>query len=171
MQARGLMALLIALSLCGPVSAVDLPSGIALGSFPADLFQFGWSRDGKFAYLWVQDTPFREGLGLRYAIIDAVTDREVWSLYDHTDQYDWDGVTPPAALSLERNAKDLEAAFASAGIVQVPGSAVGRFPLEQSTGRYDVAVAERRVNPDSSPYRNDIVGYRLTVTSRGIGTK
>lgn len=155
----------------GFVAAQQLPQPIVPPQVDAELYPLGWSRDGKFAYVWVNEPPFRGGYGFRYAVLDAVTDRELWWHYDHTDQYGWDGTASPVRLSWDQNAMSVSERLTALGIETTDGVRLENFPLVRGSERYTVEVDEWHVDPDTSPYRNGVVGYTLTIHSSERGSK
>lgn len=157
--------------LAARVVAVEPPSGIRLGTTGPELYVFGWSLDGKFAYALVDQPPFRGGYGFLSAIVDARTDRVLWSHYVHSDQFDWQGPDAPLVPAWEQNVSILNQQFAAFGVEPVQGARIEPLPLRRGTDYYTAVVNEWRVNPETSPYGNGVVGYTLTLRSRERGSK
>ena len=151
--------------------AVQPPSGIRLGTPGPELYVFGWSEDGKFAYALVDQPPFRGGYGFLSAIVDARTDQVLWSHYVHSDEFDWQGPDAPLAPAWEQNVSLLNAQFAAFAVKPVQTATVEPLPLRRGTDEYTAVVNEWRVNPETSPYGNGVVGYTLSLRSRERGSK
>ena len=151
--------------------AVEPPSKIRLGTSGPELYVFGWSQDGKFAYALVDQPPFRGGYGFFCAIVDARTDQVLWSLYAHSDQFDWQGPDAPLVPAWDRNVSMLNEQFAEFGVEPVSTARIEPLPLQQGTDEYTAVVNEWRVNPETSPYGNGVVGYTLFLRSRERGSK
>lgn len=168
--ANGIIPALLVLATL-EVAALEPPSGIRLETSAAEIFPIGWSRDGKFAYLLMDEPAFRGGYGFRAAIVDARTDQVLWTAYEHSDGLDWDGDGPPLAAAWQRYEPQIRGQLAVFGIERVTSSRVDPLPLVRGTDAYSALVREWRVNPETSPYGNGVVGYTLTFTSRERGAK
>ena len=151
--------------------AIDPPSGIRLAAPGVELYPFGWSMDGKFAYVLVDQPLFRGGYGFYCAIVDARTDKVLWSHYDHSDQFDWQGDEAPLHVAWRRNAAEVGEQLAAFGVEPVAGARVEPLPLRRGSEEYRAVVREWRVNPETSPYGNGVVGYSLLFQSSKRGSK
>lgn len=160
-----------ALLLTGRATALEPPLGNSLGTPGAELYVFGWSHDGKFAYALVDQPPYRGGYGFSCEIVDARTDQVLWSHYDHSDRFGWDGSDAPLAPAWERNLSMLKEQLGAFGVEPAATARIEPLPLQRGTDEFTAVVNEWRVNPDTSPYGNGVVGYTLTLRSRERGSK
>ena len=77
---------------------------------------FGWSADGKFAWLESRDIDGRGGTVYLYVVYDAVEDKEVFTHAD--DSFDWGTeVDATEQESWSRSGNEVSAALARYGIV------------------------------------------------------
>lgn len=131
---------------------------------------FGWSADGKFAWLECRDIDGRGGTVYTYTVYDAVEDAGVFTVAD--DSYDWGtDVEPTAEESWKRSADEVSAALEKNGIVQAANIAVSAFPLLRSGDRYTASLKVRN-DPSSDEFADDRVqGYTLSLSSRNRGSK
>jgi len=131
---------------------------------------FGWSADGKFAWLESEDVDGRGGTVYTYTIYDAVEDSVVYTHSD--DSFDWGtDVDATEAESWRRSGTEVSAALAQAAIVQSPRIEVAAFPLTRAGDRY-TATLTTRDTPGSGEGDDDrISSYTLTLSSRARGSK
>ena len=148
-------------------------SGVTGGPAFSEWFRFrpfGWSADGKFAWLMSHDIDGRGGTVYTYVIYDAVEDSTVFSKAD--DSYDW-GTDADATEeeSWKRSGEEVSAALAKHGIVQSPGIEVSPFPLQRAADRYTASLSVRNdpSKDETDDYR--IASYTLTLSSRARGSK
>jgi len=151
--------------------AIEPPSGIPLATPHVELFPIGWSRDGKFAYALVDQPAFRGGYGFLCAIVDARTDDVLWSDYDHSDAFNWSGDAAPLELAWQRHVPTISAELAAFGVEPVAGGRLEPLPLERGSDEYTAIIHEWRVNPETSPYGNGLVGYTVSLQSSERGSK
>jgi hypothetical protein len=135
MNARGIVAATVMLIIvAGTVSA----EGYVLPGDSAGIAQFrpfGWSADGKFAWLESRDIDGRGGTVYRYVVYDAVEDKEVFTHSD--DSFDWGtDVDATEQESWSRSGHEVSAALAKYGIVQTPGIVMETFPLQKGGDSY-----------------------------------
>ena len=147
--------------------------GVAEGPAFSDWFRFrpfGWSADGKFAWLMSHDIDGRGGTVYTYVIYDAVEDSTVFSKAD--DSYDW-GTDAEATEeeSWKRSGEEVSAALAKYGIVQSPGIEVSAFPLQRGGDRYTAALKTRDDPAKGEDDEDRIASYTLTLSSRSRGSK
>jgi hypothetical protein len=131
---------------------------------------FGWSRDGKFAWLESRDIDGRGGTVYTYTVYDAVEDAVVFTLSD--DSFDW-GTDVDATVeeSWKRSADEVSAAMEKYGIVQAADIVVSAFPLLRSGDRYTASLKVRN-DPSGDESADDRVqAYALTLSSRNRGSK
>ena len=131
---------------------------------------FGWSADGKFAWMQSRVEEGRGGTEYTFIIYDAVEDTTV---YTHSDNsFDWGtDVEASEAEAWKRNGDDVSTALAKNGIVQSSSIVISAFPLQRNGDRYTAALSITNI-PDSNEgddYR--VQAYTLTVTSRNRGSK
>jgi len=131
---------------------------------------FGWSADGKFAWLESRDIDGRGGTVYRYVVYDAVEDKEVFTHAD--DSFDWGtDVDATEQESWSRSGNEVSAALAQYGIVQTPGIAMEAFPLQRAGDRY---TASLKVQNDPSAQEGDdeiVQSYTVILLSRSRGSK
>ena len=153
---------------------------------------FGWSADGKLAYVTVAVAEFKGSMIFRYIVFDAVTDTVVWELED--DSEEWRGADAgsgggpdpggaedgrePTEISWARNEETVTRKLAEFGIVQQPVREVRRFPSTLDGERY-AAVVRTVSEPDpyngtpygETPYPDTLASYTLTLRSDRRGDK
>lgn len=147
--------------------------GVTGGSAFSEGFRFrpfGWSADGKFAWLMSRDIDGRGGTVYTYVIYDAVEDSVVYKHAD--DSFDWGtDVDATEEESWNRSGAEVSAALGKFGIIQAGGIQVMAFPLQRSGDRYEASLAVQDY-PDSSEGDEQRVSiYILTLASRNRGSK
>jgi len=152
-------------------SAIEPPASARPLENGAELYPIGWSPDGKFAYVIVDRPVFRDGYGFLWVIADAVTDEVLWTRYDHSDQFDWHGETAPLSIAWKRSVPALTAALAEFSVEAIDMVPVEPLPLRDGTDEYTAEISEQRVNPETSPYGNGVIGYTFTLRSKERGSK
>ncbi len=154
------------------VSGVTSESALASGY---RFLPFGWSADGKFAWLESRDVEGRGGTIYTYTIYDAVEDAVVYSRVD--DSFDWGtqadaaDVVGTEAESWKRSGAEVSAALAKFGIVQDPHVQVAAFPLDRAGDRYTAALVTRDDPTKDEADDDRISSYTLGLTSRARGSK
>lgn len=132
---------------------------------------FGWSRDGKFAFLTEEDADGRGGIIFTYYVIDTVTDRKGWMLID--DSWDWDQEESDgeilAEASLSRNMKTLQAQFKKYKIVQMEKMELLPFPLTAIGSVFESKLQLESTEENTEFY--SIKSIRLEITRDGTRSK
>jgi len=148
----------------------DLPD---LGDNPNPGFTFhpfGWSTDGKFAYLESRSDDEQDGTIYSYVIVDTVKDSEVYRHDD--DSLDWpDSTEDSPAESWRRSSVEVTMKLEAFGIRQTAALAVRPFPLVSTGDRYstDLEVTD---DPQEDEYSDTRVqSYTLTLLSHARGSK
>ena len=96
---------------------------------------FGWSADGKFAWLESRDIDGRGGTVYTYTVYDAVEDATVYTHSD--DSFDWGtDVDGTEQESWKRSGAEVSAALAKYRIVQSDSIVVEDFPLQRGGDRF-----------------------------------
>jgi len=152
-------------------TAIDPPTSIRLVPSDAHLYPIGWSHDGTFAYVLVDEPIFRTGFGFKYEIVDARTDAVLWTHYEHSDTFEWQGAGAPLAVAWNRNGREVMEQLDRFGIELVEDAGLQQFPLRRGVDEYTAHVSEWRANPETTAYRNSVVGYTLALQSRELGSK
>jgi len=148
-------------------------TGVAGGArFPGG-FQFcpfGWSADGKFAWLESRDIDGRGGTVYLYVVYDAVEDKEVFTHAD--DSFDWGTeVDATEQESWSRSGNEVSAGLARYGIVQSPGITMESFPLQKAGDSYTASLKVKN-EPSSEEGEDPIVqSYSVVLSSRNRGSK
>jgi hypothetical protein len=131
---------------------------------------FGWSADGKFAWLTSRDIDGRGGTVYTYLIYDAVEDAVVYKHAD--DSFDWGtDVDATEEESWNRSGAEVSAALAKFGIVQSSAIEILAFPLQRSGDRYDASLAVQDYPDSSEGDDHRVFIYILTLSSRSRGSK
>jgi hypothetical protein len=131
---------------------------------------FGWSADGKFAWLECRDIDGRGGTVYTYTVYDAVEDAAVFTLSD--DSFDWPtDLDATVEESWKRSGEDVAAALEKYGVVQSGGIVVSAFPLQRAGDRYTASLVVQN-DPSADEFADDRVqSYSLSLSSRNRGTK
>jgi hypothetical protein len=131
---------------------------------------FGWSADGKFAWLQSTDIEGRGGTDYTYTVYDAVEDSTVYTHSD--DSFDWGtDVDATEAESWKRSGDEVSAALTKYGIVQARDITIQAFPLQRAGDRY---TASLKVQNDPTKDETDdqrVQAYSVILTSRSRGSK
>jgi hypothetical protein len=131
---------------------------------------FGWSADGKFAWMESRDIDGRGGTIYTYVVYDTVEDATVYSRFD--DSFDWGTEeTPTPEESWKRCASDVSAALAESGILQAADITVQPFPLRRAGDTYTASLAVKN-DPQRDGYDEQRVqSYVLRMKSAARGSK
>jgi hypothetical protein len=160
-------ALLIVLAGAASAEGYVLPEQIA-GVSP--FRPFGWSADGKFAWLESRDIDGRGGTVYTYTIYDAVEDATVYTHSD--DSFDWGtDVDATEQESWSRSGDEVSAVLAKYGIVQSRSITMEAFPLQRAGDSY---TASLKVKNDPSAGEGDdqiVQSYSVVLSSRSRGSK
>jgi hypothetical protein len=163
-QLAGAQSYSVPAAVAGPNGSEEYSSGFKFRPF-------GWSADGKFAWMESRLEEGRGGTAYTWVIYDAVEDSTVYTHSD--DSFDWGtDVEASDSEAWKRSGDDVSAALAKNGIVQSSTPiVVSTFPLQRSGDRYTAALSVQNV-PDSSEGDDlRIQSYALTLTSRSRGSK
>jgi hypothetical protein len=99
----------------------------------AEIMPFGWSRDGKFAYLQKKYIAGRGGTLFSYVVINTVTDEVIWQYDD-----DWlDSNSVDAEVSFAKNRVNIETILDEYNIVHGKGVRLHNFPLVLNGNEYE----------------------------------
>jgi hypothetical protein len=152
---------------------VNLPVPQGSPAPTAEFRPFGWSEDGRFAYLSVIVMAGRGGVVYRYTILDAVTDEELFLLED--DSYDWgdeaesmDG--PSAAESWRRSGPAVSKALIESGIIQSGGLVIESFPLRRE-GMELTSEVLADIDPEGDPGFDELASYEVWMRRSGKDAK
>jgi hypothetical protein len=167
---RGMLAVAVLLVVSAGVASAEgyvLPASI---SGVAHFRLFGWSADGKFAWLESRDIDGRGGTVYLYTVYDAVEDKDVFTHSD--DSFDWGtDVDATEEESWNRSSDEVSAALSKYGIVQSTGITVEAFPLQRAGDRYTATVKVRN-DPAAEEGDDQIVqSYSVVLSSRSRGSK
>jgi len=130
---------------------------------------FGWSADGKFAWLESRDVEGRGGTTYTYTIYDAVEDSVVYRHVD--DSFDWGtNVDASEAESWARSGDEVSDALAKSGIDQ-EDVRVSAFPLTRAADRYTASLKVQNYPDSAEGDDHRVFIYILTLTSSSRGAK
>lgn len=139
-----------------------------------ELRPFGWSPDGAFAMLTVEEVDGRGGVVYTYRVRSAVTDKDLYFLED--DSFYWppgseEAENPTAEISWGRVGVEVSEVLASYGIVQGAGITVRGFPIESPFGSVTAdAVVAFEAHPDDA-YFDRLDAYEVWVRRAGRSAK
>lgn len=131
-----------------------------------ELRPFGWSPDGAFAMLTVEEVDGRGGVVYTYRVRSAVTDEDLYLLED--DSFSWppgsaEAENPTAEISWARVGEAVSKVLASYGIVQDPEIAIRRFPIESPVGTVTAdAVVAFEAEPEDADF-DRVDGYEVWI--------
>lgn len=155
--------------------AVQVPGADRLGArLLEELRPFGWSRDGKLAYLSVEEVDGRGGTIFTYRVVDAVTDRELFVFED--DSFEWpegsgEAETPRPEHSWRRVGAEVSAALARFGIVEGSASQILRFPADLPAGTFSADVITLLEKDPEEPAFDRLDAYEVWVRRPGVASK
>ncbi len=172
-----ILALVLAAAAAPPAEAqaYRLPavvSGVSGGQDFSPGFRFhpfGWSADGKCAWLMSRDVEGRGGTLYTYVIYDAVQDAVVYSRVDDSNDWGTDA-EPTEQESWKRCSAEVSAALAKQGIVQASGIQVVPFPLQRAGDTYTASLSTT-TDPSKDASEGPVTSYTVTLSSRNRGSK
>jgi hypothetical protein len=154
--------------------AVTIPAPQGAPAVISEFRPFGWSEDGRFAFLSVTPMEGRGGVVFRYTILDAVSDEEVFSLVD--DSFEWEGwseanreATPEE--SWRRFGPAVSEELSRSGIAQSGGLAVESFPLERNGMSYRSGVLVEIDTRAEDPAFDRLSAYEIWIRRVGRDAK
>ncbi len=119
--------------------------------FVSEIYPIGWSKDGHFAYIEKNEVAARGGVKFSYFIINAVTDKVVWSFID-----DWPNSNNATVVqSIERSNKSFEEKVNKYQIVQNAGVDLHAFPMSQGRQIFSPKI-EIIKKKEKHPFLGDI---------------
>ena len=155
--------------------AVAIPGAERLGArLLEELRPFGWSPDGKFAYLSVEEVDGRGGVIYSYRIFDAVSDVELYLFED--DSFRWPegspgAENPTASHSWARSGEEVSQALSRHRIRRQAGIVVRSFPAVTPLGTYIAEAVITLEDQPEDPAFDRVDGYEVWIRRAGESAK